>query len=235
MIFMRLNQFLALCGVASRRKCDVLILEQKVTINGKIALPGARVQVSKDKVCVENKEVKLASKAYYLFFKPTNVLSTLADPDDRPTIKHYFKNITERVFPVGRLDFDSEGLIFLTNDGALAHKVQHPRYEIEKEYRVIADKRLTEQEEKQFSQGVLLEEGKTAPCQIEYLGQNCYQVVLHQGWYRQIRRMFDRFGVQITALRRVRIANLKIGNLYAGQYRALTLSEIKNLKEILKK
>ena len=231
---MRLNQFLALCGMGSRRKCDEIIAGGQVMINGKPAETGCRVDPSKDRVTVHGKPVTPSGKAYFVLFKPANVLTTLADPDDRPTVKHYLKHIPERIFPVGRLDFDSEGLILLTNDGTLAHRVQHPRYEIEKEYRVVADKKLTDEEALQFSRGVILEEGKTAPCKVAYLGQNCYQVILHQGWYRQIRRMFERFGVQITALRRVRIGNLELGSLRPGEVRPLSQEEVKGLKKILK-
>ena len=130
---MRLNRYLASCGVASRRKCDQMIEEGKVTLNGSPATLGSIVKPGVDSVLVNGKPVEMEQKAYFIFYKPLNVLTTLNDPHGRRTIVDYLVEIELRLFPVGRLDYDSEGLLLLTNDGALAHRTQHPKYEIEKE------------------------------------------------------------------------------------------------------
>lgn len=231
---MRLNRYLASCGVASRRKSDELIEQGKVFVNKEPAESGMIVNPKKDIVEVEGKRVYPQQKGYYIFYKPLNVLTTLSDPQGRKTISEFISHLSERLFPVGRLDFDSEGLLFLTNDGQLAHKVQHPKYEIEKEYLVKVSRRLNEEEELRFREGVSLEEGVTSKSELKYLNsKGLYQVILHQGWHRQIRRMFESFGVEVIALKRVRIGNLKLEDLKPGKYRKLKEEEIKTLKRIL--
>lgn len=230
---MRLNRYLASCGVASRRKCDQMIEQGKVQINGIVATLGAVITPGKDKITVEGNDVQVQTKSYYLLYKPVNVLTTLSDPEGRPTIAQLIKNIPQRVFPVGRLDFDSEGLLLLTNDGNLAHRTQHPKYEIEKEYRVRVSHKLSSDAENQFRQGINLEEGITRPCSLDYLNNETYKVIIHQGWYRQIRRMFEQLGTQVVALKRVRIGNLELSHLKPGGLRVLTPAEIKGLRKIL--
>lgn len=235
---MRLNRYMALCGVASRRKCDEIIDEGRVTINGEEAHKGSRVEKN-DVVKVDDEEIGTQDKAYYLFYKPLQVLTTLDDPRGRTTVAHYLKDIPYRLFPVGRLDFDSEGLLFLTNDGGLAHKIQHPKYLIEKEYLVDVEEALSPHQMQLFAKGVKLEEGTTAPCTIEMIAQDRqstrYKVVLHQGWNRQIRRMFDVFEIEVQKLKRVRIGNLELGDLKPGELKELDESVLKDLRRDINK
>ncbi len=230
---MRLNKYLASCGVASRRKCDELINDGKVTVNGVVAQVGAKVN-KRDEICVNGKAVNLPGKVYYVMYKPINVLTTLDDPRGRPTIAHYLKEINYRVFPVGRLDFDSEGLLFLTNDGDLAHKVQHPKYKTEKEYVVEVNKKITGTQKQEMEQGIILDEGKTSPAKVQLLEENVYEVIIHQGWHRQIRRMFEYFEIEVVSLKRTRIGNLSLNYLKPGECRLLKQEEVKELKEIFK-
>lgn len=230
---MRLNRYLASCGVASRRKCDQLIEEAKVTVNGATANIGTVVDPSKDTILVNGEPVKEEQKAYYLFYKPLNVLTTLSDPHGRRTIVEYLEEIDLRLFPVGRLDYDSEGLLLLTNDGALAHRTQHPKYEIEKEYIVSVSQKLTSSQEELFRTGIKLEEGQTRECFLQLMGLNVYKVIIHQGWHRQIRRMFDSFGVSVTSLKRIRVGNLELKDLIPGQYRPVADKEIRQFRKML--
>jgi pseudouridine synthase len=230
---MRLNRYLALCGLGSRRKCDEIILQNRVEINGKPAEQGRKVFPG-DEVRVDGKVVSAEEKMYFLFYKPLNVLTTLSDPRGRPTIADYLKKAPTRLFPVGRLDFDSEGLLFLTNDGALAHKTQHPKYEIEKEYLVKTRRKLTAAEKKQFQEGLELEEGTTSRATLEFIEElDAYRVILHQGWYRQIRRMFDVFQVEVTALKRIRIGNLSLDDMKPGELREIPSEQVRELRKIL--
>ncbi|HOJ49522.1 MAG TPA: pseudouridine synthase [Spirochaetota bacterium] len=227
----RINRYLAICGLGSRRKCEKLIEEGQIKINNKIALLSDTVS-KEDKVFFNNNLLKPEEKSYYILYKPPFVVSTLNDPQGRKTIKDFIKNIDKRVYPVGRLDFESEGIIILTNDGDLSHRLLHPKYDIEKEYIVYVDKFLTEEEEKIFERGVKLEEGITRECKL-YKEKNFYRVIIRQGWYRQIRRMFAYFGANVTFLKRIRIANINIGSLKKGEIRRIEINELKELRKIV--
>jgi pseudouridine synthase len=230
---MRLNRYLASCGIGSRRKCDQLIADGKVLINGEIATLGTIVN-AKDKVLCEGQSVLLELKAYFIFNKPKNILTTMHDPRERPTVKDYLTNIPERVYPVGRLDFDSEGLLILTNDGILAHRIQHPKHALEKEYLVRIDSKLNPTELEKFKNGLQLEEGLTKPCTIELSSEeNTYKIILKQGWFRQIRRMFEVLGKQVAMLKRTRVGNIELRNLRPGHYKTIDLRDIQFLKKQL--
>ena len=230
---MRLNRYLALCGVASRRKCDALIEEGKVTINGKPAVVGTVVNARVDEVRVADKLVVAKNKVFFVMYKPLNVLTTLSDPRERPTIADYLGHIPYRIFPVGRLDFDSEGLLLMTNDGALAHRVQHPTYKLEKEYKVTLSRELTPAEHKQFEEGITLDDGTTARTQLLRLDEKTYRVILTQGWHRQFRRMFETFEIEVTRLLRTRICNIPLGPIRPGEIRELEPALLADLRKTL--
>jgi len=227
----RINKYLAVCGLGSRRKCEELIQKGKVKINDRVAVLSDVVSEN-DKVFIDNKLLRPEEKDYYIFYKPPFVVSTLYDPKGRKTIKDYINHIDKRLFPVGRLDFESEGLIILTNDGNLTHRILHPKYQIEKEYIVKTDRFLTKEEEEVFQKGVKLEEGITSPCKL-LREDNYYRIIIIQGWYRQIRRMFNVFNVNVIFLKRIRIANISIGNLKRGQIRQINIKEIKELRRLI--
>lgn len=223
----RINQYLASCGVGSRRAVESLIVCGRVSIEDRVATLSSYVS-PQEKVYLDGKRLSKEPLVYYLFHKPVSTLTTLSDPKNRKTIQFYLSKIQERVFPVGRLDFDSSGLLLLTNDGKLSHQLAHPKYHVEKEYEVMTSRDLSPEEEEKFRQGIPLEEGLTKESQLRKIEKKSYQVVLKQGWYRQIRRMFDFFGVEVIALKRIRIGSLKLSTLKEGEYVQIRREMIKN-------
>ncbi len=228
---MRINRYLALCGLGARRYVESLIKTNRVQINNQYAQFGDQVN-DHDIVMVDTQRVFPKQYQYYLFFKPLYVLTTLSDPKGRSTIKEYIQDIPLRVFPVGRLDFDTQGLLILTNDGEFSNRISHPRYEIEKEYIAKVSRTLSVQEEYRFRTGIHLDEGITKSCFISpLLKDREYRIILTQGWSRQIRRMFESFSIKVLFLKRIRIANLKLQGLKFGEYRMISVEELKKLKK----
>lgn len=229
---MRINKYLALAGIGSRRKCDEYIQQKRILINDQIALVGSIV-FPEDRVYFDGQCLNLEEKIYFIFNKPLQVLTTLSDPFNRATIMNYIQKIPYRVFPVGRLDYDSQGLLLLTNDGDFAHRIQHPKYHIKKIYYVRVSRNLMPDEQDQFQSGVDLEEGKTALCSLQLKSQAFYEVILYQGWKRQIRRMFAVFHVEVFDLQRVQIGSLKLNQLKIGEFKKLDRIDVKTLKKEL--
>jgi 23S rRNA pseudouridine2605 synthase len=229
---MRLNKYLALTGVCSRRKSDELIKEGRILVNGEKAHLGTFV-CEHDVVECDHVKVSLDKKVYFIFNKPPFVLTTLSDPHGRKTIKDFLGGIPYRIFPVGRLDYESHGLILLTNDGDLAHRVQHPKYQLEKIYLVKTSRDLAPKELTLFEQGIELEEAKTAASQIQKISPQFYKITLHQGLKRQIRRMLKVFEIEVLDLERVQVGNLHLNNLKAGELFLLEEKAIKILKRKL--
>ncbi|HHX77684.1 MAG TPA: rRNA pseudouridine synthase [Firmicutes bacterium] len=234
---MRLNRYMAECGVASRRKCDELIARCVVKVNGvTVAAPGCKINSREDVVEVMGKIIKPPQKLYLIFNKPRGVLTTMQDPFGRKTVADYLKDIPGRVYPVGRLDYDTEGLLFLTNDGEMAHKLMHPRYRVKKEYLVEASGFIGDDKLAILRKGVLLEDGKTAPAVVRLLERNRAWskliLVIREGRKRQIRRMLDKVGHPVLRLKRTGIAFLRIKGLEAGGYRFLTAAEIIKLQDM---
>ncbi|MGB9767388.1 MULTISPECIES: pseudouridine synthase [Dictyoglomus] len=236
----RLQKFISRSGVTSRRKAEELILEGRVKVNGKVIRTlGVKIDPEKDVVEVDNKIIKPEKKLYIALYKPVGYLSSLYDPFGRRTIKDLLKDkLSSRVYPVGRLDFDSEGLLLCTNDGEIANFVIHPRYKIPKIYEVLVNGIPKEEELKKFREGVILEEGKTLPAEFEVVWKNSktkrslLKVVLYQGWKRQIRRMLALFGYEVLKLKRIQIGEIRLGNLKPGEFRFLNDEEIKWLKSL---
>jgi pseudouridine synthase len=230
----RLNKYIARAGVTSRRKADILIEQGKVQVNGKVVTKlGTKVSPGEDRVEVDGLTVKPEIKHYLILNKPPGYLVTLDDPFNRPTIKTLLPNLGVRLFPVGRLDLESEGLLLLTNDGKLAHHLMHPRYNIKKVYTVRIKKQIQNRDLKTLSKGVYLDNQKISPDKVTLIKLDSdfslLKVEIHEGKKREIRRMFQSVGYQVVSLKRIQFDGLKLGKLERGKWRYLTPKEIKKL------
>jgi 23S rRNA pseudouridine2605 synthase len=219
----RVQKILSNSGFCSRRKAEELIKAGKVKVNGKIAALGDRAS-SEDKIYVDGELVKKEKKVYLMFNKPVGCVCAREDKFLK-TIMEYI-HVKERVFPVGRLDFNTSGLLLLTNDGDFANKVMHPRYEIKKTYRVVLDKAAANQDIFYIEHGVRLEDGKTSPAKVNKIKENIIEIAIHEGKKRVIRRMFKQLGYSVVRLERIRIGKLELGDLAEGKYRELSEKEI---------
>lgn len=231
---MRLNKFLSNSGVASRRKCDEIIKEGKVFVNGRqVTELGTQINEKKDKVTVEGKKISLPSSFVYIKFnKPKGYACTAHDEKGRKTIYDLIPS-EERLFSIGRLDYDTEGLLLLTNDGDFANKVAHPKYSIEKEYRVTVEGETKESELAVMRKGVVVNGERMPSARVEKLSQDekytKLSVVIDEGQNRQVRRMFEAIGKNIHLLKRVRIGSVRLGGLKRGDYRDMTEEELNSL------
>ena len=234
---MRLQKYLASCGIASRRQAEEIISAGRVTINGIVAdKPGILVTPG-DVVAVDGKPVAPEErKVVILYHKPYGEVSTVSDPEGRPTVLDKFRDIGVRLYPIGRLDWDSEGALLLTNDGDLANKLTHPRYEIEKTYLARLEGQIDNEKVMSLRRGVTLSDGMTAPADARLIRQTETESVLlitiHEGRNRQIRRMAEAVGHRVLKLRRVRFASVDIGALKRGEWRTLMDEEVQTLKSI---
>jgi pseudouridine synthase len=237
----RLNKFLSQAGVASRREADRLIELGRVKVNGQVVQElGSKIDEEKDSVWVDGKKVGGAQSFVYLLLnKPPGFLVTLKDPYERPTIKSLLPPLRIRLFPVGRLDFDSEGLLLMTNDGELANRLMHPRYEIKKVYTVKVKGQPEKGQLLRLEKGVVIDGKKTAPAKIYLLSsspkRSLCQVTIHEGRKREVRRMFAIIGHPVLQLKRVRFAGLTLHGLKSGGWRYLTDKEVQTLKKMVKK
>ena len=234
----RLQKVLAQAGIASRRQAEVLIQEGKVQVNGKVVTElGTKVDPNEDHIVVKGKAIQKEGKRTFLFYKPLYVISSMADPQGRKIVPDFFRKIPERVYPVGRLDFDTEGLLLVTNDGDIANHLLHPRFEVEKQYIATVHGIPEERSLEQLRQGVYLEDGRTAPAEVRLMhkGQEEAKIkmTIHEGRNRQVRRMCKEIGHPVKHLIRTRLANLTLKGLKRGEYRELTQAEVKQLKKLL--
>lgn len=233
----RLNKYLAHCGLGSRRKCDHLIQSGYVTVNGKtITELGTSIDETNDDVRFDNRPVaNVGRKVYILLNKPAGYVTSVKDELHRKTVLDLIPDEV-RVFPVGRLDKNTVGLLLLTNDGELCYQLTHPKFEIDKIYQVTIDKELRTSDKSKLELGIMLETGMTAPCNIRCSTKNnrarTLTVTIHEGKKRQIRRMFDALGYRVKHLERIQFGDLTIGKLPAGGWRYLKDSEILGLKKI---
>ena len=225
---MRLNAYLARAGVASRRAADELIKAGRVTVNGRRGELNTFVS-SGDAVQVDGREVGKQRLRYVLLHKPRGTITTARDPRGRPTVVDLVGGAT-RVVPVGRLDRDTTGVLLLTNDGPLAHRLAHPRYEVEKAYVVDVEGEPDDDALRALAEGIELEDGPTAPARVRLLGPSRLELVLHEGRNRQVRRMLEAVGHPVTRLRRSRYAGLSAGRLRRGEWRELTREEVSRLR-----
>jgi 23S rRNA pseudouridine2605 synthase len=233
---MRLQKFLAQAGVASRRAAEELIKQGRVEVNGRPAELGSSVDPSGDRVRVDGKVVAPRSRRVLLAFnKPTGCVTTASDPQGRKTVMDFFPHFGTRIFPVGRLDYDAEGLLLLTNDGELANRLLHPRYGISKVYDVKIKGHPDQKTIEELRSGVRIEEGVTAPAEVEILrllpGSAWLRITLHQGWNRQIKRMGLAVGHPVLKIRRIAYGPVGLGRLPTGGHRALRPEEIRKIYE----
>jgi 23S rRNA pseudouridine2605 synthase len=233
----RLQKILATAGVASRRKAEVLITEGRVTVNGKVVSElGSKADPDRDHVKVDGRLLKQPERFVYIaLHKPDSVVSTAIDPQQRATVLDFLQGVKERVYPVGRLDYHSQGLILLTNDGEFANAITAARSHVPKTYLVKANGNLTPEQEEQFRHGIPLSGRRTAPAFIRLIrrGDNpWYEVRLIEGRNQQIRIMFKHFGLLVEKLRRVRIGTLELGSLKPGEFRHLTPDEVRKLRRM---
>jgi 23S rRNA pseudouridine2605 synthase len=234
----RLQKILSQAGVSSRRKAEELIVAGRVTVNGKVVTElGSKADIEHDHIKVDFRLLRKPKHHTYIALnKPKNVVTTVTDPEGRETVMHLLRGVKERVFPVGRLDYQSEGLLLLTNDGDFAHKITAPANHITKVYVAKVTGALTEAQEKVFREGVPMHGRKTAPAELKLIkpGTNpWYEVKLVEGRQNQIRVMFKHFGRLVEKLRRVKIGFLEL-DVAPGRYRTLTSKEVERFRKTLK-
>ena len=230
----RLQKYMADCGVASRRKCEEIITAGKVKINGHVAGLGDKVNPKKDLVTVYGKRINSTSRNYYIMLhKPRGYVTTVSDERGRKTVMELVKDIDARIYPVGRLDRDSEGLLLMTNDGAFANAMTHPKHNFAKTYRVTVRPAVSDEALYNLRNGIEIDGRKTAPCEVTVISQEQGRVVLEfvlrEGRNRQIRKMCEAVGIEVARLKRTSIGSLKLGMLPQGKWRELNENEIKKL------
>lgn len=226
---MRLAKFLAHGGVASRRKAEEIVAKGLVTVGGEVVTDPARDVGEGDDVRVDGKPVTAEAREVWAVHKPLGVVSTAREPGGRRAVVELVDS-RARLYPVGRLDADSTGLLLLTNDGELANRLIHPRYEVPKAYRVELRRRPSEDDLRRLASGVELDDGPTAPAEVRRLGEREIEVVLREGRNRQLRRMAEAVGNEVVALRRVRFGPIELSDLAEGSSRLLTLEEVETLR-----
>ena len=234
---MRINKFLAECGVGSRRACDKIIEEGRVKINGKVCGLGAEVNEIRDSVTLDGKKLgKVKKYDYYIMNKPKGCVCTVKDDKDRKTVMDYLPPISTRVYPVGRLDYDSEGLLIFTNDGDLANRLTHPSNEIPKTYLVRIEGSIDENSLARLRAGVVIDGVKTKKCTIKVVDEfkdfTKMHVTITEGRNREIRKMFETVGKEVVFLKRIKIGDLTLSGLDRGECRKLSAEEIEYLKNV---
>jgi pseudouridine synthase len=235
----RLQKILSRAGITSRRKAETLILEGRVMVNGKVIVElGSKADLDRDHVKVDGKLVRAPRRLRYIaFYKPDECVTTMSDPQGRRTVMDLVRGVPERVFPVGRLDYHSEGLLLLTNDGELANRITSAASHVAKTYVVKVNGSLTREQELEFAAGVPLKGRRTAPAEIKLIRRAdnpWYEVRIIEGRQNQVRLMFRHFGRLVEKLRRVRIGFLELGPIKPGQWRDLTPAELARFRKLLK-
>lgn len=234
----RLQKYLADAGIASRRASEKLITEGRVTVNGSVATLGMSVSEG-DEVLFDGAPVRPAeARAVIMLYKPRGVVCTSDDPEGRPTIQLYFTDLPYRLYSIGRLDLNSEGLLLMTNDGDLAYRLTHPKFGVEKTYYVVTDGTLTATEIASLTNGVQLDDGITAPAKVSNVrttvrGDTSFLITIREGRNRQIRRMAEAVGHKTLRLKRERFAGLSIGSMQPGEWRFLSDEELARLERLL--
>lgn len=237
----RLQKVLAQAGIASRRKCEEIILSGRVAVNDKpVTELGVKVDPEQDQITVDGRPIHFQSHVYVLFHKPKGVITSVSDPQGRRVVNDYLKGIKARIYPVGRLDYDTEGLLLLTNDGELAHMLAHPKYEVEKTYYAEVKGVPHGTELDKLRQGIELDDGMTAPAEVEYVDVDpdgkyaTISITIKEGRNRQIRRMFDAIKHPVQKLRRVQYGNLTLAGVPRGKYRMLKPQEVNELRQMVR-
>jgi 23S rRNA pseudouridine2605 synthase len=233
----RVQKIMAAAGISSRRAAEEMILEGRVRVNGAVVTElGTKADPEQDHIKVDGKLINPQQpKTYVMLNKPVGYVTTMSDPEGRPVVSDLLQGVRARVYPVGRLDYNTEGLLLLTNDGDFAHLVTHPRHELPKTYLVKVKGVLDDREVDNLEKGVFLKDGKTAPAKVRKLrkeeANSWVEITIHEGRKRQVRRMIDHTGHSVIKLKRVRVGNLNLGDLPLGGYRHLTAEEVKGLQE----
>ena len=235
----RLQKYLADCGIASRRKSEELIAAGKVQVNGQTAKIGDEVDPKKDQVTVEGRKVRQDNELRYIMLhKPRGFISTMSDEMDRKCVAQLVADVGTRVYPVGRLDRDSEGLLLFTNDGEFANNMTHPSKHVSKVYRVTIRPDITEDQVAQMMTGMMIDGKKTLPAEVrvvrKYADRTVLEVTLCEGRNRQIRKMCEALGLEVARLKRTSIGSVRLGMLQQGKWRDLTPQEVAALKRAVK-
>lgn len=231
----RLQKILSQAGVASRRESEGIIAAGRVAVNVTVVTELAtKADPDTDTITLDGKPITIEEKrVYILLYKPVGYMTTMKDPEGRPIVSDLLKGVKERVYPIGRLDYNTEGLLLLTNDGALANSLMHPSHEVDKGYLVRVSGKVSALQIKKLSEGVKLEDGMTAPARVtpvsESENNSWISITIHEGRYRQVRRMCEAVGLNVVRLKRARYDFLEIGDLKPGEYRHLAPEEVTRL------
>lgn len=231
----RLQKVMAHAGVASRRKCEALIVGGHVEVNGKLVTELGFKVSSKDKIQVNGVPLFKEEPVYYLFNKPKNVISAVSDDKKRRVVTDYFTHVPQRIYPVGRLDYDTTGLLILTNDGELAQALMHPKFHIDKTYVAKVKGIPTERQLKQLRKGVMIDGKKTSPAKVNLISADTasetafVEMIIHEGWNHQVKKMFLTVGLPVMKLRREKLAFLSLDNMPTGMHRPLKKHEVSKL------
>lgn len=234
----RLQKVMAEFGVASRRKCEELILQGKVKVNSILVNElGVRVDKQKDIIEVEGQIINNeTAKVYIMLNKPVGYITSAKDQFNRTTVLDLTSGVSERIFPVGRLDYDTEGLLLLTNDGDLTFRITHPSHNIDKTYKALVMGRISDKDIEAFKEGLVIDGFKTSPAKLESLdfknGNSLVYITIHEGRNRQVRKMCDAINHRVIKLKRISIGDLKLGDLKVGQWRHLTDDEVRYLYSV---
>lgn len=236
----RLQKIIAAAGYCSRRRAEELIAAGRVRVDGRVVTLGDQADAEKDTILVDGKPLRPAENLVYIVInKPLGTVTTTNDPEGRPVVTDLVKDTAVRLFPVGRLDINTSGLLLMTNDGSLANRLAHPSHEVDKQYLVKVRGQLTAQSKRLLEEGVPLEDGLTAPAKLTNLrfrgGHTWFELTIHEGRNRQVRRMCEALGHQVSRLVRIGYAFLTLDNLAPGQKRMLTSQEVERLKHLGKK
>jgi 23S rRNA pseudouridine2605 synthase len=232
----RLQKVLAAAGIGSRRKCEQIIQEGRVQVNGEqVTELGTKVDPATDAIAVDGRPILSEKKVYLMFNKPKGCITSVTDPGGRKTVMDFMKDVKERVYPVGRLDYETEGLLILTNDGEFANKLTHPKFHVPKTYHATVKGVPHGSILEKLARGVMLEDGMTAPAEVDYHDIDADQkesviaITIHEGRNRQVRRMFDSVNYPVIRLKRIRFGTLFLQGLSRSKYRELTPAEVKEL------
>lgn len=237
----RLQKVLSQAGIASRRNAEKLIAEGKIRVNGVITTElGTKVDIEKDKISYNGKTIRtLEKKVYFMLNKPKGYISSAKDEKGRKTVIDLLADVPERIFPVGRLDYNTEGLLLLTNDGEFMNNLLHPKFEIAKTYVAKINGIINQEQIYKLCDGIELEDGKTAPADVYVdsidtkLKQSRIEITIHEGRNRQVRRMFQALGFEVKSLKRIAFGDLTLNGLQRGKYRPLRENELKRLKKLM--
>ncbi|RCW61135.1 MULTISPECIES: pseudouridine synthase [Halanaerobium] len=234
----RLQKVMAHAGVASRRKSEEIIAAGRVKVNGQtVTEMGFKVDPEQDEIVVDGELISEEKKRYILLNKPEGYITTVSDPEGRPTVMDLIPDLKQRLYPAGRLDYDSSGLLIMTNDGDLTYKLTHPKKEVDKKYRVLVQGEMKEEDFKKFENGMIIDGQKTAPAKISNVNQKKdqteFDIIIHEGRNRQVRRMAKIAGFPVVSLQRISFAFLTLNGVKEGEFRYLNDREVTKLKNML--